>query len=117
MSYCRWSTDQFTCDLYCYQSTEGGWVIRVASNRHVGDCPKVDFGASPEDFAAALKAQHAFLVLAPRQSIGGAFDGETFHEPTLESFRQRLLDLRASGYRFPDAVLAEIQEEIAERDA
>ena len=33
MSYCRWSTDNFKCDLYCYEDVNGGFTTHVASNR------------------------------------------------------------------------------------
>lgn len=35
MSYCRWSTDDFLCDLYIYEHYEGFWAIHVASIRRV----------------------------------------------------------------------------------
>lgn len=38
--------------------------------------------------------------------------GESFNDPSLETFKERLLWLRSLGYRFPDYVLAMIDEEI-----
>jgi hypothetical protein len=32
MSYCRWSTDNFNCDFYCYESDEG-FVTHIAAKR------------------------------------------------------------------------------------
>jgi hypothetical protein len=31
LSYCRWSSDNFRCELYCYQDTCGGWTTHVAA--------------------------------------------------------------------------------------
>lgn len=41
MSYCRFSSDDFQCDIYCYESDEG-FQIHVAAARPVlnaGDLP------------------------------------------------------------------------------
>ena len=38
MSYCRWSSDDFRCDLYIYESA-AGFVIHVAANRVEWDPP------------------------------------------------------------------------------
>ena len=35
MSYCRWSSDDFQCDVYVYESVAGGFVTHVAANRVV----------------------------------------------------------------------------------
>lgn len=51
---------------------------------------------------------------APLEEIGLPYDGETFNDPTLEIFRDRLLELRTIGYRFPDYVLTAIEEEMRE---
>ena len=40
MSYCRWSSDNFTCDLYIYESVYDCWTIHVAQSRHVGPLPE-----------------------------------------------------------------------------
>ena len=40
MSYCRWSTDSFDCDIYAYQHTDGGYRVHVSRNRLVKPLPK-----------------------------------------------------------------------------
>lgn len=124
MSYCRWSSDDFGCDLYCYESAEG-YVTHVAGSRPVGDVPKVTAWPPPggDDPAAVanwsqlivdeMQTQHAFLMKCERAPIGLAFDGETFTDRTLQDFHSRLVMLRANGYRFPDGVLQTILDEIA----
>lgn len=37
MSYCRWSSDRFQCDVYCYESVYDGYVVHVASSRDPED--------------------------------------------------------------------------------
>lgn len=34
MSYCRWSSDNWKCDLYCYEDANG-YITHVADNRIV----------------------------------------------------------------------------------
>lgn len=43
MSYCRWSTDDFKCDLYIYEDVAGGWTImdRLGADHNLptpGEC-------------------------------------------------------------------------------
>lgn len=56
MSYCRWSSDDFQCDVYCYEADEG-FIIHVAVSRPVlkdGDLPpripfQVQIPDNPDD--------------------------------------------------------------------
>lgn len=120
MSYCRWSSDNWQCDLYCYEDCYGGWTTHVAGNRLVGDIPKANFpgpnatDADWTEFNKAHDAQMKWLETAKREDIGLPHDGESFNDPTLAEFKQRLLALRSIGYRFPDYVLEEVDQEMAE---
>lgn len=118
MSYCRWSSNDWDCDLYCYEHVGGYFAIHVAGNRTVGEIPKVPWILdTPNDvWLAARHAQMAFLETAERVNIGLPHDGETFEEPDLESFRSRIVYLRGLGYHCPDGVLEAIDEEIKLRD-
>lgn len=120
MSYCRWSSMDYGCDLYCYESCDGDWVTHVAGNRCVGDVPHVDWGLladNIEEFQSAHQRQHEFLETCGRENIGLPHDGMTFSDKTVEEFRDRLVQLRECGYRFPDEVFAWIDSEIAEKTA
>ncbi len=116
MSYCRWSSDDFGCDLYCYEDVNGGWTTHVARNRVIGEVPPMPdlLSTKPDEFLASYRAQVAFLERADRKPIGLPFDGHSFNDPDLPSFKARLLELRAAGYRFPDSVLVAVDQEIAE---
>jgi hypothetical protein len=120
MSYCRWSSDDYQSDLYCYEDASGGWTTHVAGNRMVGRPPHEDWtllGKGDEaaaEFWVQHTAQMAWLETAEHAPIGLAHDGETFGDPTLEAFRERLLMLRQAGYRFPDYVLEAVDAEMAE---
>ena len=118
MSICRFSSDDFTCDLYCYQS-DGGFFIHVAANRYVGECPKVDWAGfhskqiSAVEFTGQFNRQLTWLQTCDRADIALPHAGKTLVEPTLEAFRDRLIELRDLGFRFPVEVLKEVDAEIA----
>lgn len=101
MSYCRWSSDNGRCDLYCYEDCAGGFTTHVAGNRIVGDIPTEPSLESPLDPGWAERAP-----------IGLAHDGETFNDPDLRSFLARLVMLREAGYSFPDYVLDDVRSEL-----
>ena len=122
MSYCRWSSDNFNCDLYCYEDASGGWTTHVAGNRTVEEAPRLSdvLPLTTEEgiaaWVAARKVQSDWLMTAERRPIGLPHDGKTFNDPTLEDFRARIVGLIAEGYRVPDYVLTRIDEEIAEKN-
>ncbi len=116
MSYCRWSSDDFNCDLYCYADCMGGYTTHVASNRVVGDVPKVPWSLLNEgkftEFVEASKKQSDFLEKCEHRKIGGPYDGQSFNDRTLEDFLARLIELRKVGYHFPDYVIEDVKEEM-----
>lgn len=115
MSYCRWSSDNFGCDLYVYEHVYGGYMVHVAANRPVGIVPPLVPLEDVQAFADSWKRQTDFLESCARHPIGLPHDGQNFHEGTLEGLRDRLLMLREVGYKFPDDVLLEINDEIEEK--
>ena len=109
MRFCRWSSMDFRCDLYCYESNEG-FVTHVASSRVVGDIPKLDwsFFSNPksedsmEKFLKSQEEQFKFLDNAKRETIGLPSDGMTFVDETVEDFLNTLATLKEQGYNFPE---------------
>ncbi|SRR5258708_2167503 len=113
MSYCRWSSDNWKSDLYCYESVHGGWYTHVAGMRYVGEAPSIDWRAAPSIVDAAHKAVRAFMENCERASIGLPHDGETFVDTSVADFHARLLMLRQCGYHVPDHAIAEAESEIS----
>ena len=112
MSYCRWSSMNWKCDLYCYEGT-GGFTTHVAGNRVQGNAPELlPLTAPPDEWLKAYRKQLAFLKNAERVDIGLPHDRETFVDPDLERFLERLMYLREVGYIFPDYVIESIKEEM-----
>ena len=120
VSYCRWSSNNWDCDLYCYEDVSGGFTTHVAGNRIDGQIPQEDWTLikdNPGKFMEQHAAQMKFLETCTRSKIGLPHDGATFNDPDLESFLGRVLELQAMGYHVPPYVAESIREEIAERDA
>lgn len=135
MSYCRFSSDNWRSDVYCYASNNG-YTTHVAGSRIAGNMPIVEWpklgrtyppntplaDMDPHDqdevlrFAEQHKMQMAFIDCAKHVPIDLPHAGDSFDDPDLESFRDRLLMLRELGYSVPQYVFDDIAEEIAERD-
>lgn len=117
MAFCRWSSMNWRCDLYCYEDVAGGFTTHVAGNRVVGDIPEEPdlslLRTASTDWLGKHRAVMEFLATAERTPITLPHAGETFNDYTLAAFKERLLYLRGLGYLFPDDVLSEIDEEIA----
>lgn len=121
MSYCRWSSDNWKCDLYCYEGDK--FITHIAGRRRVGHIPDdrlSDFlqnKITPEEYTKLHKEQMKAVKACGFEDITLPHAGETFEDEDLESFKERLLYLREVGYRFPDYVLEQIDEEMAEEKA
>ncbi len=118
MSYCRWSSDNWKCDLYCYECADGVFVTHVASLKIEGDIPEepnildVPLGK----WQKAHDEQMDFLDNAKMVAIGLEYDGENFNDSNLKSFLRRLYHLKETGYNFPDRVINMVKEEIKIQD-
>ncbi|MEY2161412.1 hypothetical protein [Rhodanobacter sp. FW106-PBR-LB-2-11] len=119
MSYCRFSSDQYACDVYVYAGIGGGFVTHVARQRFVFEPPlppPVAFEESNIDaFVRHAAEVQSRVDQAPREPIDLPHAGETFDDPDAAACAKRLCDLRALGYRVPqDAIDALTDEAIAE---
>jgi len=118
MSYCRWSSMNFKCDLYCYEDASGGWTTHVAYRRRIGDPGENPYDLIytkdpiPEDWSERVRAYHERLNALPMEEITLQHAGETFNDASLEEFKQRLVYLKSLGYVFPDSVFDRIREEM-----
>lgn len=114
MSYCRWSSDNFKCDLYCYKDNNNNYITHVANNRIVGNIPEVPsiLKVTTLVFTNATRAQNAFLKTAKHEPIGLPHDGKDFKNTTLKEFLARIRLLKAIGYKVPAYVLINIKDEI-----
>jgi len=115
MSYCRWSTDDYQCDVYVYEDVAGGFTTHVATNRPVYKKdlpPKISDIA--ENFDAFFKRQgiiHDMLENAERKAIGLPHDGETFNDDTAIECAIRLEHLKSIGYNVPQSAIDALRSE------
>jgi hypothetical protein len=114
MAYCRWSTDDFQCDLYCFEHVDGYYVTHVAGNRLVYKDPlppNVPF----EDTEAWVERHSKIMEMlseAERIPIGLQHDGEEFRDSTLEEMLNRIKELKKVGYAVPEYVIKYIEKEV-----
>ena len=121
MSYCRFSSDDFQCDLYVFEDVAGGFTTHVAGSRcvfHEPLPPDVPYPLGAEPGSDAVKkwfARHqkvmAMVEAAERVDIGLPHDGESFNDVTANDCADRLERLRAIGYRVPQYAIDALREE------
>jgi hypothetical protein len=114
MSYCRFSNDDFQCDVYCYADISGGFTTHVASTRLVLD-DSLPPSVPLDDFGAWCKRHEAvtqWVRNAERKPIGLPFDGEQFSDPTAAECVSRLEWLRGLGYNVPQYAIDSLNAEI-----
>lgn len=122
MSYCRWSSDQFQSDIYCYES-DYGFVIHIASNRLVSDQPrperKADAVSVDDPSWVQLKlddwnALSDWCNAARRKPITLKHAGEQLIEMTAGECANRLRQLRELGYHVPQYAIDALDKEDAD---
>jgi hypothetical protein len=118
MSYCRFSTDDFQCDVYCYESFMGGFAIHVAGNRVIPCEPLPPPIALTKDgipeYLERSEIVREILDRSPRTAIGLQHDGEEFMEPDAGAAAERLKYLRDLGYNVPQFAIDALIEESKE---
>ena len=117
MSYCRWSTENFKCDLYCYADCNGGYTTHVAGSKIISELPeepslKLVVENKCDEYLRLHKVWQAAFDVAERAPIGLPHDGESFNDPDLQSFYERIEYLMGLGYYAPKWLLEDIAEEI-----
>lgn len=83
MSYCRFSSDGFNCDVYVYEDCAGGWTTHVAANR--GEKGPIDL----------------------------EYAGSRFNHPTALLCATNLEKLKEMGYLVPQYAIDNLKEENA----
>lgn len=119
MSYCRWSNDDYQCDVYVYDSVGDFVAIHVADNRVTPPSPpppsignwfeRGDAGIA--DYMARNKAVQEWLATGTRAPIGLPHDGESFEEPDAAAAADRLEYLRGLGYNVPQCAIDALRED------
>jgi hypothetical protein len=124
MSFCRWSSDGGQCDLYCYEDVNGGFTTHVAGSRRA---PPLEGTLDPfgvyglkliqesrhDDWMKIKKIWDAYLDSAELVKIQSEHAGQSYNDPTLIDFRERIVELsRDPNLKIPTWLLDSIDEEI-----
>lgn len=111
MSYCRWSSDGFQCDVYVYESADG-YVTNVAGRRRKYRIPYIDF-SSVERIKETLDAQRVALddPENPLVDIGLSEDNKFFLDESASDCAERLIWLKSLGYNVPQYAIDALREE------
>ena len=115
MSYCRFSSDDFQCDCYCYGESIGGYVIHVAGRRAIFKDPlpppiMLDKDNTQEWWARHKKVSK-MLEKAELRPLGLPHDGQTLHADTPGEAADTLEMLRKEGYRIRQYAIDELRKE------
>lgn len=117
MSYCRFSSDDFASDVYCYESVGDFFAIHVAGNRVVPAeplPPRVELSReSIPAYMARNEEVSRILDASPHVAIGLPHDGDFFQEPDAAACADRLEYLRGLGYVVPQYAIDALREEAA----
>lgn len=116
MSYCRFSTDDYRCDLYIYDDCNGGITTHVAGSRYAADTPIPEI---PEgwhrlpaaEMQAMWDAQAEWIKAARLEPIALPHAGESFYNLDADQTLERVKEMRRLGYNFPDFVITALEEE------
>jgi hypothetical protein len=120
MSYCRWSSDNWRCDVYCYASVSGAWTTHVAGRRRWPIVPPTfpwRFNSNKIGswfFWLSYRLQMWSLSFIPLRAIGLKHDGETFEDDGPWEMAQTLEMLRREGYNVPQYAIDNLREEATE---
>ena len=111
MSFCRWSTDDYLCDLYVYASVYGGFSVNVAANRRVYKAvlpepidPKGNFKAWYD------REQLVMDIPCELVAITDKYAGACLAFATAKETVEFLQGLQVLGYKFPEHVIFDILE-------
>jgi len=119
MSYCRWSSDDFRCDVYVYGAAEG-YVTHVAGRRPIftEQMPEAviepgEDGFNAERWLARHQKVMGIVQRSEHEDISLPHAGESFVDATPGEAADRLEALLALGYNVPRYAIDELREEAA----
>ena len=112
MSYCRFSSDYFDCDLYVYEDFMGSYCIHIASSRYVFDRTPLVSTKNVDDFVKNHMYVMEALKTAKTENIELPYSGESFYFSELKDALEKIKELKELGYIVHDSIISSIEEEI-----
>ena len=118
MSYCRFSTDDFHCDFYAFES-KSGYELYIAGHRVEWTPPTSPISLEALNLPSAewttlLQDYFDQLSQTPRVAIDHQAAGDHRIFPSLPEMRDTIAQLLSEGFRAPDWLLPELDAEISQ---
>ena len=112
MSLCRFSSNNFQCDVYVYEG-DFGWTVKVARMHVVSEPPPSALnpeepGITVSEAVARLKAQSDWLQKASFSAIQHPAAGKVFDFGAPRECAEFLKSLKGSPIRVPEEVIARL---------
>ena len=113
MSFCRWSDDDYRCNIYAYESDCGGYCVHVARKKPLFNeplPPAAKDTAADEWFQRRVKVNQ-MVREAGWADIGLSRDGESYSLDSLSDVLELLESLKEEGYNVPDYVINTLRDD------
>ena len=115
MSYCRFSSDDWQCDVYVYADCNGGWTTHVAGRRPVFKEKLPDpiplESSNIREWMERDRKVFKMLDDAEMVGIGFEHDGESFNHDTPGECADWLKELSEMGYNVPQYAIDSLRED------
>lgn len=124
MSYCRWSSDDWQCDVYVWADVDGGWRTEVAGRRWIFNhlpepVPFPDDPGAEDQIRAWVERSKRVLSMHGDETHGHWLalpepeGGRSYSHDTPGECADNLERLRAAGLNVPQDAVDELREEAA----
>ena len=114
MSFVRFSSDNWTSDVYAFESDDGFEVYVAGARLSAPVPPLLEWGEETELYWQRYEEQMRAVAETERVSIDGPHDGAHFVYASLAEMRAGLVMLQEAGYHVPAFVFESIDEELNE---
>ena len=118
MSFCRFSSEDFRCDFYAFES-ERGYELYIAASRIIWDPPPnplKNLHLEHDAWGELYHRYHEALDAAPREPVRHPAAGSHAVLPSLAGLRDRIALLTGQGLTAPPWLLPELNALIAEEE-
>lgn len=112
MSYCRFSSDNWKCDVYALHSVFG-YEINVAKHSYDEEPPEVPAPTKDnlQEWKQKRQEQMKWLEEHEGTPIGLPEDGKRYVYDNIDDFESRLRQLQDRGYYIPEYVFERIEQD------
>lgn len=117
MSYCRFSSDNFKCEVYCYEGIDGFHVIIARKKfKDIKNAPHVDYinDYNIDEVLIQHKNFNDWMETAEEVDIGLPEDGEHYVFGDVHQAYEKMKQLKEMGYYIPVYTMEILKEDAEE---